>query len=172
MFTFLHSSKKSRQRGFTLVEIVIAATVIALIGGIVARWFFMQRAYQQKILEKSDAQQRIRQACWKMIQELRTARTILSPKVNPDNSIHSDDKLFFKNFSGDIVCYYFVEKEKEIRRCVVPNGPGAPIEDKNPIGRGFDKVAFTAQDLGNRLIGIYLESDGTFGLESVYLLNE
>lgn len=171
MFIFPHF-KKNPIRGFTLVEIVVGTCIIALIGGIVGHWFFMQRAYQQKILEKSDAQQRIRKASWKMIQELRTARTILSPRVNPDKSIRSDDKLYFKNFAGDIICYYFVAKEKQIRRCLIPNGPGSPIEDKAPVGDGFDQVAFTAQDIGNRLVSIFLKGDGAFGLESVYLLNE
>ena len=49
---------------------------------------------------------------------------------------------------------------------------GAPVVDKKPLGSGIDKVAFTAHDIGNRLVGIYLEADGTVGLESVYLLNE
>lgn len=172
MYTSPQCKKKRKTYGFTLVELIVGLCIFSLIGGIVGHWFFMQRAYQQKILEKSDAQQRIRRSCWKMIQELRTARTILSPRVNPDKSIRSDDKIFFKNFSGDIVCFYFVPKENLIRRCLIPNGPGSPVVDKNPIGEGFSQVAFTAQDIGNRLVGIYLEGNGAFGLESVYLMNE
>ena len=157
---------------FTLTEIIVATCIIGIVGGIVGHWFFMQRAYQQKIIEKSDAQQRIRKTSWKMIQEIKTARSVLSPRINSDNSIHSDDKIFFKNFSGDVVCYYFNEKTKEINRCLIPNGPGSPVVDKAPVGEGFSRVAFTAQDSGNRLISIFLEADNTYGLESVFLMNE
>jgi hypothetical protein len=137
----------------------------------VAHWFYMQRRYQQRIFAISDAQQNIRQTTWNMIQELRTARMIISPRLNADKSIKSDNKVVFKNFAGDIVCYYFVEESSEIRRCLVPNGPGAP-EAGQPIGKGFSRVAFTAHDQGNRLIGIFLDAGNTFGIESVYLLNE
>lgn len=123
-------------------------------------------------MRKSDAQQRIRRASWKMIREIRMARTILSPRLNPDNSICSDDKIFFKNYRGDIICYFHNANDRTIKRCTIPNGPGAPVVDKALLADGIDMAAFTAYDSGNRLIGIFLDADGTFGLESVYLLNE
>ncbi len=154
------------------MEIIIGASILAIIGGMVAHWFAMQHRYQQKIFAISDAQQSIRQATWNMIQELRTARTIISPRLNTDKSIKSDTKVVFKNFSGDIVSFYFVPESGEIRRCLIPNGPGAPTVSPAPIGKGFSQVVFTAHDESNHLIGIFLEANGTFGLESVYLLNE
>jgi len=155
-----------------MVEIMVGAAILAIIGGMVANWFVMQRRYQKRILEMSDAQQSIRQASWNMIQELRTARNLTYPRLNADKSIKSDTMTVFKNFSGDIVCYYHYPETGEIRRCVVPNDSGAPIIDTKPIATRIDKVAFTSHDLGNRLLGIYLESGNTVGLESVYLLNE
>ncbi|MEW6710747.1 MAG: type II secretion system protein [Candidatus Riflebacteria bacterium] len=159
-------------KGFTLTEIIVGTMLITIIGSIVGHWFFMQRSYQQMILKKSDAQQRIRRACWKMVQELKTARTILSPRLNSDKSIRSEDKVFFKNFAGDIVCFYHNQKEKKIFRCLIPNGPGAPVVEKIPVGDNISQAAFTAQDPGNRLLSIFISTDGAFGLESVYLMNE
>ena len=167
-----HQSKTRRIAGFTMVEIMVGAAILAIIGGMVAHWFVMQRRYQARILAISDAQQNIRQASWNMIQELRTARNLIYPRLNADKSIKSDTKTVFKNFSGDIVCYYHFPDTHEIRRCLVPNDGGTPIIDVKPIATGIDKVAFTAHDIGNRLLGIYLESGNTVGLESVYLVNE
>lgn len=155
-----------------MVEIMVGATILAIIGGMVAHWFFMQRRYQQRVMAISEAQQSIRQASWNMIQELRTSRNVISPRLNADKSIKSDTRVVFKNFAGEIVCYYHVPDSSEIRRCLIPNGPGNPVVDQKPIGTGIDKVVFTAHDIGNRLVGIYLESAGTPGLESVYLMNE
>ncbi|MFZ5952582.1 MAG: pilus assembly FimT family protein [Candidatus Rifleibacteriota bacterium] len=171
MLTFRQTEKR-KTRGFTLTEIIVGTAIITIIGSIVGHWFFMQRSYQQMILKKSDAQQRIRRASWKMVQELKTARTILSPRLNSDKSIRSEDKVFFKNFAGDIVCYYHSLKQKKIFRCLIPNGPGAPVVDKVPVGENISQAAFTAQDPGNRLVSIFLSADGAFGLESVYLMNE
>lgn len=169
----LYPFKRNRKpEGFTLAEILIGSAVLAIICGMVGHWFFMQRRYQQRIFAISDAQQSIRQATWNMIQELRTARIIIHPRLNPDKSIKSDTKVIFKNFAGDVVSFYFVPESGEIRRCLIPNGPGAPTVAPAAIGKGFTQVAFTAHDYSNSLIGIFFEANGTFGLESIYLLNE
>lgn len=156
----------------TLVEIMVGSAILAFIGGIVGHWFFMQRQYQRRIFEISDAQQAIRQASWAMMQELRTARSVLFPRINADKSLRSDSKVIFKSFSGDVICYYFVEREHEIRRCKIPNGPGAPEIDTDPIAKDVAQILFTSSDDGNRLIDIFMEVKGSFGLESVYLMNE
>ena len=169
---YLHCKTKSRKSGITLVEIMVASAILAFIGGIVGHWFFLQREYQGRIFAISDAQQTIRQASWSMMQELRTARSVLFPRINADKSIKSDSKVVFKSFAGDIICYYYVASAKELRRCTVPNGPGSPEIDKEPVARNIDQIIFTASDDGNRLIDIFMEVNGTFGLESVYLMNE
>jgi len=165
--------KKTKKRsGITLVEIMVGSAILAFIGGIVGHWFFMQRQYQRRIFEISDGQQSIRQTSWAMMQELRTARSVLFPRLNPDNSIHSDSKVVFKSFSGDVICYYYNASQREIRRCKIPNGPGAPEFDPEPIAKDVSQIIFTASDDGNRLIDIFMEIKGSFGLESVYLMNE
>lgn len=162
----------TRKCGITLVEIIVASAILAFIGGIVGHWFFLQREYQGRIFAISDAQQTIRQASWSMMQELRTARSVLFPRINSDKSIRSDSKVVFKSFSGDIICYFYVASSKELRRCKIPNGPGAAATDIEPVARNLDQIAFTASDDGNRLVDIFMEVNGTFGLESVYLMNE
>ena len=167
-----HCNNRHKRSGVTLVEIMVASAIIAFIGGIVGHWFFIQRQQQRRSFDISDAQQTIRQSSWAMMQELRTARSVLFPRINADNSIHSDSKVVFKSFSGDIVCYYYVERDQEIRRCKIPNGPGSPEIDPDPIAKNISQVVFTASDDGNRLIDIFMEIKGTFGLETVYLMNE
>ncbi len=171
MFIF-RQSNRNKAVGFTLIEIMVGTAIIVAIGIVVGNWFFMQRSYQKRIVAMSDGQQNIRQACWKMLQELQVARTIIAPRLNSDKSIKSDSKIVFKGFNGDIVSYYFVEDSKELRRCVIPNGPGQPIIDATPIGKGLDNVVFTNHHQGNKLVGIFLESKGTFGLESAYMVND
>jgi prepilin-type N-terminal cleavage/methylation domain-containing protein len=170
--SIFRQSKNRKTRGFTLTEIMVGTAIIVAIGIVVGNWFFMQRSYQKRVLAMSDGQQNIRQACWRMQQELQIARTIIAPQLNPDKSLKSDSKIVFKGFNGDIVSYYFVEDSKELRRCVIPNGPGQPIIDATPIGKGLDKVVFTNHHQSNKLVGIFLESKGTFGLESAYLVND
>ncbi|PKL47026.1 MAG: hypothetical protein CVV42_14565 [Candidatus Riflebacteria bacterium HGW-Riflebacteria-2] len=169
---YRHYKRKSDRFGVTLVEIIVASAILAFIGGIVGHWFFLQREYQGRIFAISDAQQTIRQASWRMMQELRTARSVLFPRINADKSIRSDSKVVFKSFAGDVICYYYLASEKEIRRCKIPNGPGVPTADSEPVARNVDQLAFTASDEGNRIIDIFMEVKGTFGLESVYLINE
>lgn len=168
-----HPCKTNKLRSaVTLPEILIGAVILSIIGGIIAHWFFMQRQYQQRIFAISDSQQAIRKASWRMMQELRTGRSIIFPRINADKSIRSDDKILFKAFNGDITCFYFVPETSEIRRCIIPNGPGSPQIDPDPVAAGVKQVAFTARDDGNRLVDIFLNVNGTFGLESVFLLNE
>jgi prepilin-type N-terminal cleavage/methylation domain-containing protein len=171
MFTFLHY-KRRQNEGFTLIEVLIATSVVVLIGVVVGNWFFMQRKFQKRIVSLAEAQENIRRANWRMIQELKTSRTIIYPRINEDKSIRSDSKVVFKNFNGDIVCYYHENETGNIRRCLIPNGTGSPQLTKAPIGKNFDRVIFTAQDDSNKLVGIFLEYKNTFGIESVFLLNE
>jgi prepilin-type N-terminal cleavage/methylation domain-containing protein len=166
-----YNSKKANS-GVTLVEIMVASAILAFIGGVVGHWFFLQREYQGRIFAITDAQQTIRKASWQMIQELRTARNVVFPRINSDKSLRSDSKVVFKNFSGDIISFYYDESEREIRRCRVPNGPGVAEIDKEPIATNVDQIIFTASDDGNRLIDIFMSINGTYGLESVYLMNE
>lgn len=172
MFIFRRYKTKSHRTGITLVEIMVASAILAFIGGLVGHWFSIQRHYQSRIFAISDAQQTIRKVSWSMIQELRTARSILFPRINTDKSLRSDSKVVFKSFSGDIISYYYLASAKEIRRCKIPNGPGAPEIDPDPVAENVGELIFTASDDGNRLIDIFMELGGTYGLESVYLLNE
>ncbi|HAE38958.1 MAG TPA: hypothetical protein DCG57_10015 [Candidatus Riflebacteria bacterium] len=172
MFMYPRYNRSRKKSGVTLVEIMVASAILAFVGGIVGHWFFIQRQQQRRLFDVSDAQQAIRQASWTMMQELRTARSILFPRINSDNSLRSDSKVVFKSFSGDIICYYYVALDQEIRRCKVPNGPGSPEIDPDPVAKNISQVMFTASDDGNRLIDVFMEVKGTFGLETVYLMNE
>ncbi|NCB46664.1 type II secretion system protein [bacterium] len=171
MSLFRHKNK-NRTLGFTLVELSIGAALLAVLGGMIMHWFSMQRKYQQRITQSSEGQQNILMANWKMSNELRMSRSILYPRPNSDKSIKSDTMIYFKNSCGDIICYFHDKNTLEIKRCVIPNGVSAPTVDKKPIAQGINEVFFTAVGVENRLIDIYTRSLESYGLESIYLIND
>lgn len=160
-----------KNRGTTFIELLIGATILATIIGFVARWFFIQREYQQRLSRVSDIQDDFRRASWAMIQELQMARMIIWPRINSDDSLHSDTKVVFKDFTGRIITYYHVPDAREVRRCVIPNGPGDPVITPTPIGRGIATMSFTASSMDNRLISYNMSTDGVHTLDAVYLIN-
>ncbi|HNW34685.1 MAG TPA: prepilin-type N-terminal cleavage/methylation domain-containing protein [Candidatus Ozemobacteraceae bacterium] len=160
-----------RKTGVTLVELVVGAAILAVIFAITARWFFVQREYQQRLSGISDIQDDFRRTSWAMIQELQMARLIVWPRLNADRSIHSDTKLVFKDFNGQIIAYYHVPATRELRRCVIPNGPGDPVFSAKPIGEGIASITFTAGSMDNRLISFHMSTKGVHSLDAVYLTN-
>ncbi|HEY9072308.1 MAG TPA: prepilin-type N-terminal cleavage/methylation domain-containing protein [Candidatus Ozemobacteraceae bacterium] len=164
------TSDKPRS-GVTLVELLIGTAILAVILGIVSRWFFMQREYQQRLSHISAIQEDFRRASWNMIQELQMARVVIWPRINADKSLHSDTKVVFKDFNGQIISYYHVPATGEIRRCIIPNGPGGVVINPRPVGEGIASASFTASSFDNRLISFHLSTGGVHTLDAVYLLN-
>jgi len=164
-------TSERRKAGVTLVEMVVGAMILSIIFGITARWFFMQREYQQRLTHISDIQDNFRRANWLMVQELQMARTIIWPRLNADRSIRSDTKLVFKDFNGQIIAYYHIPAEQRIRRCVIPNGPGNPVVTARPVGEGIASLSFTAASIDNRLISLHMSTGGVHSLDAVYLTN-
>jgi hypothetical protein len=150
---------------------MIGIALLSIITGFFGYWFMMQRQYQERITRISDVQEKLRRASWDMIQELQTSRSILWPRLNADKSIHTDSKMVFKDMQGNFVAYYHVPATRELRRCVIPNGPGSVELDGVPIAAGIASVSFTAGDFCNRLISFHLSSEGVHTLDAVYLLN-
>lgn len=167
----MYQTFKRKERGTTFIELLIGMTILALILGFLARWFFMQKEYQKRLTRISDIQNDFRRASWEMIQEIQMARTIIWPRINADNSLRSDTKVVFKDFTGRIISYYHVPGTKEVRRCVIPNGPGDPVVNPVPIGRGIATMTFTASSPANKLISYCMSTDGIFSLDAVYLIN-
>jgi prepilin-type N-terminal cleavage/methylation domain-containing protein len=172
MFLFHHIKKTKKSGGFTLIEMVIGISILAMIFSMLGYWFTIQRKSQARITTNFVGQQNVLLANLRMVNEMRISRLIIYPSKNEDNSIHTDSKVIFKNSSGDYVCYYHDKDKAEIRRCLIPNGEGDPIEDTRPLARGIDEIYFTARGNENRLIDIVLRSQGTFGMESIYLIND
>lgn len=155
----------------TLMEIIIGSVILSMIFSIVARWFFLQRNYSQRVTQISETQENFRRASWTMIKEMQKGRLVIWPTINADKSLHSDSKVVFKNFSGQFVSFYHDPGKGEIRRCVIPNGPGVPQEDPKPLAVGIASVSFTASDVESRYIAIHLSANGAHALDGVYLLN-
>lgn len=168
----LTSKKPSAKLAFTFIEVLISSAILAIVFSMLFNWLYMQRQYQRRLTSLGIAQQEIRKANWQIIQELQIARSLIWPHTETQDAIISDSKILFKNFEGEIVCYYYVEEDGEIRRCLIPNGPGAVITDTKPVATGLDRVAFTTYQFDVKVASIYMASNGAFGIESVSLLNE
>jgi hypothetical protein len=150
---------------------MIGMSIFMFIMGFFGRWFFTQREYQARIWKASEIQDNFRRANWEMIKEIQLGRTIIWPRVNSDFSIKSDSKVIIKSFFGDYIAYYHVPETGEIRRCLIPNGVGAPQENAKPIAVGIASATFTAVSVDHRLLSIHLTATGAHSLDAVYLLN-
>ncbi|RCK78404.1 MAG: hypothetical protein OZSIB_1506 [Candidatus Ozemobacter sibiricus] len=166
------SARAIDRRGFTFVELLIAAGLLTLIIGIVGQWFYSQRQYQDRITRLNDIQENLRQATFNIAKELKTGRQVIWPRINADLSPRSDTVLVFKNFRGAIVAYYHRPARQEIRRCVIPNGPGSPVEDAAPLGKGIASLTFTIMGPDNKTVSLHLTAEGLHHLDAVRLVNE
>ncbi len=158
--------------GFTFVEILVAAGLLTIIAVIVGHWFFSQRQFQDRITRLNDIQENLRQATFNMAKEIKIGRQIIWPRVNPDNSPRTDNVLVFKNFRGAIVAFFHRPGAREVRRCVIPNGPGSPVEDSAPLGDGVASLTFTAMGPDNKLVSLHLTTEGVHHIDAVRLVNE
>ncbi len=172
MLSLLATKNKKKKLGFTFVEMMIAVSILGILFSIMGYWFTIQRKSQTRITANLIGQQNVMLASLRMVTEMRTSRTIVYPCKNEDDSIRSDTKIVFKTNSGDFVCYYHDKDRAEIKRCLIPNGPGATVIDDRPLARGIDEVYFTARGDENRLIDVLLRSQDTYGMETIYLIND
>lgn len=159
-------------RAFTFVEMLVGVTLFVILGGMVIHWFSSQQRYQEQIMRISRIQQDMRVAIWKVVEEMKTARRVVWPNINADGSPRTDTRLVFKSFKGEIIAIYHRESDGTIRRCVIPNGPGAPVEDPHPIGRDIASATFTVMGKDNRLVSIHLQQQGVHYLDAVRLVND
>ena len=178
MNTMLLLSKNKKKRAMTLTEILIAISILAIVFTIVGRWFTLNRQYQKRITKQFDCDALIRSALWEMHKDLKSAHTILYPRVDsidPDNNknIISDTKLVFRNFQGDIVSYFYDKSAKKVTRQItyIPT-TNAPSDEQKIIGKDLDCVIFTNKALSNNLVGIYMEAGPSVQVDSVYLMND
>ncbi len=165
---------KKKKRAFTLVEIMITLTIIGVVGGLVARWFVLNRQYQKRLTELSDGEDNLRKITWTLHQDLKTARTILYPRrQDGSEGIISDTRLVIRNFDGDLVSYFFKSDSKELVRVTsyIPTGDAKEQKDET-IGNKLDSVVFTNRNNLNNLVGFYLESGPAMTLDSVFMMNE
>ena len=163
-----------KRKAITLVELLIAISLLGIVGTLVSRWMSMNFQYRKRLTLQNDCDNNIRSAIWEMHKDLKTAKTILYPRRNSGgNKLISNSKIVFKNFQGDIICFYFNNETKEIIRelyHLIPNGD-EPDKVHSIIGKGFDCVVFTNRNDLNNLVGIYLEQGPSIQIDSVFLMN-
>lgn len=171
-YIFFQMNNNSKKSGFTLVELAVAIAILGMIFAMVLYWFSYQRKLQEKMTSSVVGFQNITIANWKMTKELKFARNIVYPRINTDESIHSANKVVFKDFSGDLVCFYLDSNSKEIKRYYIGNKNVEGTIDSATIAHGIDEVYFTNVSPENRLIDIYIKSGNSYALETVYLMND
>lgn len=171
--------KNNKRKAMTLLETIIAMSILATIGTIVFRWFQLNSQYNKRITKQFDCDGYIRNALWEIHKELKTSHTILYPRVSVINNdrnknIISDTKLIFRNFQGDIGYYYYDKNNKQLIKeiiSIIPYDDPPPSYSKRVIGKNLDRVIFTNKTLTNNLVGVYIESGPSVQMDSVYLMN-
>gem|GEM_PF-843406 len=164
--------RPSQPGAFTLLELIVAASLLTVIIGMVGQWFFSQRHYQDRILRLNDIQENLRKATWGISKEVKTGRQVIWPRVNSDGSPRTDSVLVFKNFRGAIVAFYHRPETGQIRRCLIPNGTGMPIDDASPVADGIASMAFTTMGSDNKLVSLHMSTEGVHYVDAVRLVNE
>ncbi|MBF0407103.1 MAG: type II secretion system protein [Candidatus Riflebacteria bacterium] len=157
---------------FSFVEMLVGAGILTIILGIVATWFYTQKQMQNRITRIVEIRENTRLAFSRMLNELRFSRQIIWPVVNSDHSPKSDSVMIFKNFKGNIICYYHDEVKKEIRRCMIPYDTGDPYISPKPVGVQIASASFTAIGDDQKLVSIYLSTDGVHQIDAVRLEND
>ena len=74
-------SLDKNRKAFTLLEMIIAFSIICFVGTIVVRWFIMNRQYQKRVTELYDGDTIIRNAIWEIHKDLKTSRTVIYPRA-------------------------------------------------------------------------------------------
>lgn len=168
---------KSR-KAFTLLEIMIAMTVLATLGALISHWFTLNTKHQRRLTQQSDSDNKLRKIVWTMHQDIKTSRTILYPRCenitnNIKSRVISDSKLVIRNFDGDLISYHFDQEKKELSRELIylPTGYH-PSNEVKVIGKDLSTVVFTNRNELNNLVGIYIEDENSVLLDSVYMMNE
>ena len=170
----LLTNNNRKNKAFTFVELMVAVAIFSLVFGLFAHWFWSHTQYRRRLSALSNGQQTIRRACWLMIQEMQTARSLIWPRADSDNqtALKSDHMAVIVNFEGQIVAYYFAEDESELRRVVITSDADSSVDPPSVVGTDIDNILFTSYGFDIRSLGIFIESNGAFGIESVFLINE
>ncbi len=171
-------SLDKNRKAFTLLEMIIAFSIICFVGTIVVRWFIMNRQYQKRVTELYDGDTIIRNAIWEIHKDLKTSRTVIYPRAlrafaNDEFNMSSDSKLVVKNFEGDIVSYFYKRDTKELVRVIshVPTDD-APQDKTRVIAKNLNSVVFTNKNLLNNCVNIYMECGPSVLMDAVFLMND
>jgi len=114
------------EKGFTVIELVIASIILVLVLG-AAYSIFESSVYSWiKGQNKVDNQQNVRIVLDRIVREVREAQELTET---------GDTYLWFKDYDGREITYYFEEDQSQIRRNV--DGSGHTI-----VGDGITDVEF------------------------------
>ncbi|NLM18195.1 MAG: type II secretion system protein [Candidatus Riflebacteria bacterium] len=178
-----NNNGKKKNSAFTMIELMIALTLSTFVFLAFGTWIHFNSRQQKKVTALSAAQQTMGFAAAHMQTELQTARDILHPDPlampssdpdAPEQTCFTSNVLIFRNFTGDIIFYYYDKGTRTLKRHVIAFSSGisstANIK-KTILAKDIDKVLFTILIDKPSFVKIYMESNGYPLLDSAYLLN-
>lgn len=154
-----------KRRGFTIVEILIAITVLALLMITVIRLMTGSRKETTQAMGKLASRQEARLAFRKMCNEVREASKLILPdndihyatekyvykykKANPDPEENPEtdgrygpptNSLFIENYEGEIISYYYYHEEDgnqhQLRRLDMTKRAKEPDTKSTVVAKG------------------------------------
>lgn len=94
--------RKEQKNGFSLIEMIIAMGIFAVVISVVAMVFSNSSSYQKRILAGQEVENNARYIAEFISRELRTAREINSSQASASLS---DFDFIFKNYRGESITY-------------------------------------------------------------------
>ena len=150
--------KRLSRGAFTLVEVAVATLVagVLLYGAFTGLGNFTGAVSRGDLT--LDQLQELNHGAEQLAQDLRDARQIIYPPPGPQAS----KMLYFRNFEGQIVVYYYSDAREELRRAVL-GLTGLPQEDARPPARHLTAAYFSVTPTGLVSWGLFNKETAVLG---------
>lgn len=138
------------RRGFTLVEVALAALIMALLAcGVYSASHSLTRVFKRDNVTL-DRVAALTLGAERIAQDVREARQIVYPL--PDGPV--TPFLILRAFDGQLVCYHYRPALKQLQRTALTLA-GPPVPDPAPAARDLDGVQFGHKATGLVSFGLF-----------------
>lgn len=155
--------------GFTIIEVLVAATILAIVLGAFYGLFLGTMQVWRTSEERVDVQQRVRYAVLSVVKEIREASRVVDQKVymEPHWYEAGTNNLFLEKPGGKVVVFYLLKNSNLLRRAVLVGGC---LEGNNEVAHGISelKLEYNNPNLEkSTIVTISIKaSDGSYGLRT------